>query len=122
MHCRPCPTVAVRVTLPLPSSKEKPARAPAMPGPLNPDARPAALHAAGLPRFSHAQMARRPAARTRVMDEAGVDHLPMCGEQRAGTGVAWLTSWPATVEAYVIVAPGEPQLMDMVWEHAWTRC
>ncbi|TMG69246.1 MAG: hypothetical protein E6H80_13625 [Betaproteobacteria bacterium] len=72
--------------------------------PLNLDPRLAAIHSAEYPRFSDAEMARRRAMLVRVMEESGVDHLLMCGEQRAGTGVAWLTSWPATVEAYVIVA------------------
>jgi Xaa-Pro aminopeptidase len=90
-----------------------------MPGPLNLDARLAAIHAAEYPRFSDTEMARRRSALARVMEEAQVDHLLMCGEQRAGTGVAWLTSWPASVEAYVIVAPGEPQAMYMEWYNHW---
>jgi Xaa-Pro aminopeptidase len=90
-----------------------------MPMPLDLDPTLAAIHAAEYPRFSDAEMARRRAALARVMEKAGVDHLLMCGEQRAGTGVAWLTSWPATVEAYVIVAPGEPQLMVMEWYNHW---
>jgi Xaa-Pro aminopeptidase len=90
-----------------------------MPIPLDLDPDLAAIHAAEYPRFSDAEMARRRAALTRVMDEAGVDHLLMCGEQRAGTGVGWLTSWPTTVEAYVIVAPGEPQVMVMEWYNHW---
>src|SRR5207247_10823895 len=110
----------VRVTLAPPKIAQKnPARALAMPGPLNLDARLAAIHAAEYPRFSDAEMARRRAALARVMEEAEVDHLLMCGEQRAGTGVAWLTSWPATVEAYAIVAPGEPQLMYVEWYNHW---
>ena len=90
-----------------------------MPAPLNLDPRLAAIHAAEYPRFSDAEMARRRSALARVMAEAEVDHLLVCGEQRAGTGVGWLTSWPATVEAYVIVAPGEPQLMYMEWYNHW---
>ena len=90
-----------------------------MPIPLDLNPNLAAIHAAEYPRFSDAEMARRRAALARVMDEAGVDHLLMCGEQRAGTGVAWLTSWPTTVEAYVIVAPGEPQVMVMEWYNHW---
>src|SRR2546426_12574455 len=90
-----------------------------MPGPLNLDARLAAIHAVESPRLSDAEMARRRAMLVRVMEESGVDHLLMCGEQRAGTGVAWLTSWPATVEAYVIVAPGEPQVMYVEWYNHW---
>jgi Xaa-Pro aminopeptidase len=90
-----------------------------MPIPLDLDPQLAAIHAAEYPRFSDAEMARRRAALERVMEQAGVDHLLMCGEQRAGTGVAWLTSWPATIEAYVIVAPREPQVMVMEWHNHW---
>src|SRR5260221_12625533 len=90
-----------------------------MPAPLNLDARLAAIHAAEYPRFSDAEMARRRAALARVIEEAEVDHLLVCGEQRAGTGVAWLTSWPSTVEAYAIVAPGEPQGMDVERDNHW---
>lgn len=87
--------------------------------PLDLDPQLAAIHAAEYPRFSDAEMARRRAALERVMEQAGVDHLLVCGEQRAGTGVAWLTSWPATIEAYVIVAPREPQVMYMEWYNHW---
>ena len=90
-----------------------------MPIPLHLDPNLAAIHAAEYPRFSDAEMARRRAALARVMEQTGVDQLLMCGEQRAGTGVGWLTSWPATVEAYVIVAPGEPQVMVMEWYNHW---
>jgi Xaa-Pro dipeptidase len=83
------------------------------------DARLAAIHGAEYPRFTDAEMARRREALARVMQEAGVDHLLMCGEQRAGSGVAWLTGWPATIEAYVLVSPGEPQLMFMEWYNHW---
>ncbi len=83
------------------------------------DARLAAIHAAEYPRFSDAEMERRRAALLRVMEEAGVDHLLVCGEQRVGTGVGWLTGWPTTTEAYVIVAPREPQLMFMEWYNHW---
>ena len=68
-----------------------------MPDELKLDPRLAAIHAAEYPRFSDAEMARRRAALARVMAEAEVDHLLVCGEQRAGTGVAWLTDWPTTV-------------------------
>ncbi|HEY6240815.1 MAG TPA: M24 family metallopeptidase [Burkholderiales bacterium] len=87
--------------------------------PLNLDPRLAEIHAAEYPRFSDSEMARRRGALLRVMQERGVDHLIVCGEQRAGTGVAWLTSWPATIEAYVIVAPDEPQVMYMEWYNHW---
>jgi Xaa-Pro aminopeptidase len=90
-----------------------------MPNPPTLEPRLAAILDAEYPRFSDAEMARRRAALARVMEQAAVDHLLVCGEQRAGTGVAWLTSWPATVEAYVIVAPGAPQLMYVEWYNHW---
>jgi Xaa-Pro aminopeptidase len=90
-----------------------------MPIPLILDPALAAIQSAEYPRFSDAEMARRRAALHRVMEPAGVDHLLMCGEQRAGTGVGWLTSWPTTVEAYVIVAPRAPQVMYMEWYNHW---
>ena len=83
------------------------------------EARLAAIHASEYPRFSDAEMARRRAALAGAMEEAGCDHLLVCGEQRAGTGVGWLTGWPATIEAYVIVAPREPQVMYMEWYNHW---
>jgi Xaa-Pro dipeptidase len=87
--------------------------------PLDLDPKLAAIHAAEYPRFSDAEMARRRAALAQVMEKAGIDHLLMCGEQRAGTGVGWLTSWPTTVEAYVIVAPREAQVMYVEWYNHW---
>ncbi|HVQ62503.1 MAG TPA: hypothetical protein VMS53_10495, partial [Burkholderiales bacterium] len=90
-----------------------------MPIPLHLEPNLAAIHAAEYPRFSDAEMARRRTALLQVMEKAGVDHLLVCGEQRAGTGVGWLTSWSATVEAYVIVAPKEPQVMYMEWYNHW---
>jgi Xaa-Pro aminopeptidase len=83
------------------------------------DPRLAEIHAAEYPRFSEAEMARRREAIEHVMREAGVDHLLVCGEQRAGTGVGWLTSWSATTEAIVIVAPPERQVMYMEWYNHW---
>jgi len=83
------------------------------------DPRLATIHAQEYPRFSDAEMARRRAALEGVMAAAGVDHLLVCGEQRAGTGVAWLTGWATTTEAYVIVAPGEQQVMYMEWYNHW---
>jgi Xaa-Pro dipeptidase len=64
-------------------------------------------------------MARRRARIQQVMERAGVDHLLVCGEQRAGTGVAWLTSWPATFEAYLIVSPRETQVMYVELYNHW---
>lgn len=83
------------------------------------DRRLAAIHAEEYPRFSDAELALRRGAIARAMEQASVDYLLVCGEQRAGTGVAWITGWPTTTEAYVIVAPGEPQVMYMEWYNHW---
>ncbi|HKW38356.1 MAG TPA: M24 family metallopeptidase [Burkholderiales bacterium] len=90
-----------------------------MTNPLDLDPQLAAIQSAEYPRFSDAEMSRRRTALLQVMEKTGADHLLVCGEQRAGSGVGWLTSWPTTVEAYVIVAPDEPQLMFMEWYNHW---
>ena len=59
------------------------------------------------PRFSDAEMARRHDAVAEVMAGAEVDHLLVYGANRFGTAVGWLTRWPVTREAYVVVTPGE---------------
>ena len=66
-------------------------------------------------RFSDAEMARRRSALIGAMQKMGVDHLLVTGEQRAGSGVQWLTGWPATVEAICIVSPHEKNLMFVEW-------
>ena len=67
------------------------------------------------PRFSDGEIARRRAALIGAMQKMQVDHLLVCGEQRAGSGVGWLTGWPTTTEAIVIVSPDEKNLMFMEW-------
>jgi Xaa-Pro aminopeptidase len=71
------------------------------------------------PRFSDDEMARRRTALIGAMQKMQVDHLLVCGEQRVGSAVAWLTGWPATVEALVIVSPHEKNLMFMEWYNHW---
>jgi Xaa-Pro dipeptidase len=61
----------------------------------------------GYPRFSDAEMRRRHAAVERVMAEREVDHLLVYGANKVGTAIPWLTRWPVTREAYVVVTPGE---------------
>jgi Xaa-Pro aminopeptidase len=69
--------------------------------------------------FSDDEFARRRTALIGAMQKMQVDHLLVCGEQRVGSGVAWLTGWPATVEALVIVSPHEKHLMFMEWYNHW---
>jgi Xaa-Pro aminopeptidase len=62
-----------------------------------------------LNRFSDAEMARRHEALAAVMHE--VDHVLVHGANRSGTGVGWLTRWPVTREAVVVVTPGERDVL-----------
>ena len=89
------------------------------PGRLELDARLAAILGQEYPRFSDAEFARRRRALADVIAKHGCDHLLMCGENRAGTGVQWLTGWPITTEAIVIFAPGEREMMFLEWYNHW---
>jgi Xaa-Pro dipeptidase len=60
-------------------------------------------------RFSDGEMARRHEALAAVMNE--VDHVLVHGANRSGTAVGWLTRWPVTREAVVVVTPGEPDVL-----------
>lgn len=65
----------------------------------------------GYPRFSDTEMARRRAAIERVMDEHGAGDLVLYGANRAGSAVQWLTGWPVTREAAVVVTPGQRDVL-----------
>ena len=67
------------------------------------------------PRFSDAEYARRHKALAAVMEKAGVDHLLVITDHRAGNAPQWVTGWPGTVEAYVIFRPGEKMWMSVEW-------
>ena len=45
------------------------------------------------------------------MAEPGVDHVVLYGANRSGSAVSWLTGWPVTREAHVLVTPGEPDVL-----------
>ena len=67
------------------------------------------------PRFSDAEYAQRHKALGAVMEKAGVDHLLVITDHRAGNAPQWVTGWPGTVEAYVIFKPGERMWMSVEW-------
>ena len=67
------------------------------------------------PRFSDAEYARRHALLGTVMEKAGVDHLLVVTDHRAGNAPQWVTGWPGTVEAYVVFKPGERMVMHVEW-------
>jgi Xaa-Pro aminopeptidase len=45
------------------------------------------------------------------MDARGVEHVLVRGANRVGTAVGWLTRWPVTQEAIVVVTPGRPDTL-----------
>jgi Xaa-Pro dipeptidase len=57
--------------------------------------------------FSLAEMRRRRVAFAQQMERAGVSHALVYGANRSGSAVSWLTGWPVTREALLIVAPEE---------------
>ena len=63
-------------------------------------------------RFSGRELARRRRALTEVMRQQECDAVVICGEQRAGSGVFWLTGWPTTSEAMVLFDGRE---QDVLW-------
>jgi Xaa-Pro aminopeptidase len=54
------------------------------------------------PRFSEGEMRRRRDLLAALAERSGVDLVLVCGEQRAGGGVGWLTGWPVTAEAIAV--------------------
>jgi Xaa-Pro dipeptidase len=56
-------------------------------------------------RFSEAEMHARRAALGREMDHSGVHYALVYGANRSGSAVSWLTGWPVTREALLIVGP-----------------
>jgi Xaa-Pro aminopeptidase len=79
------------------------------------DVRLRALLDEDYPRFSDTEFARRRSALAEVLAKHGCDHVLVCGENRAGTGVQWLTGWPITAEALVVFAPGAREQMFVEW-------
>jgi len=65
----------------------------------------------GYPRFSDAEMRRRHEALEALIAEHELDHVLVHGANRSGTAVGWLTRWPVTREAVVIVTPGERDVL-----------
>jgi Xaa-Pro dipeptidase len=55
--------------------------------------------------FSVADMRRRRAAFGREMDRGEIPYALVYGANRSESAVSWLTGWPVTREALLIVAP-----------------
>lgn len=62
-------------------------------------------------RFSDAEFDRRRRALSDVQLRHDCDAIVICGEERAGSGVYWLTGWPTSAEAIVVFATGERDVL-----------
>ena len=82
---------------------------------LNLEAHLRAVMAQEYPRFSDPEYARRHQKLAGAMEKAGVDHLLIVTNNRAGNATQWVTGWPGTVEALTIFKPGVPMTMFMEW-------
>ena len=61
----------------------------------------------GYPRFTPAEMQRRRSDLLAAAAEAGAERVLLVGADRSGSAVQWVTGWPVTREAYVVVEPDE---------------
>jgi Xaa-Pro dipeptidase len=62
-------------------------------------------------RFSDQEFLRRRQALTNVAAQHDCDAIVLCGEERTGTGVGWLTGWPTSARAFALFAPGERDVL-----------
>jgi len=56
-------------------------------------------------------MARRREALTDLLREHGAERALVYGFDRSGSAVEWLTGWPVTREAALLLRPGERDLL-----------
>jgi Xaa-Pro dipeptidase len=62
-------------------------------------------------RFSDQEWSRRRKALAETAAKHDCDAVLLCGEERTGTAVAWLTGWPTSARAFVIFQPKERDLL-----------
>ncbi len=70
------------------------------------------------PRFSNEELVKRRQSIVGLMGSAGVSHLLAYGAERIGSAVPWLTEWPVTTEAALLLTPEEiPRLLVQHYNH-----
>ena len=62
-------------------------------------------------------MTRRRAALEGLLRERGCEAALIYGAERAGTAVPWLTGWPVTREAALVMRAGEAQVMFVCYDN-----
>ena len=70
-----------------------------------------ALLADDLPRFSPAEHARRRDWLLEQLADHNLDRVIVYGANRAGSAIDWLSGWPVTREAVLLVEPDGPDLL-----------
>jgi Xaa-Pro dipeptidase len=70
------------------------------------------------PTFSDPEMARRHKAVEHLMERDGTDALLVYGTGRYASDIYWLTDWPSSREAYLLMEPGkEPVILMQLFNH-----
>lgn len=62
-------------------------------------------------RMSDAEFSRRKSLLAKVMDKHQCDAVLLCGEQRVGNGVVWITGWSVVTEGTVVFQPGRQETL-----------
>ncbi|HYA30370.1 MAG TPA: aminopeptidase P family N-terminal domain-containing protein, partial [Acidobacteriota bacterium] len=70
------------------------------------------------PTFSDAELARRHQAFYRLMEQEGVDAALIYGSGRYASDIYWLSDWPSSREAYLLIQAGtEPVILMQLFNH-----
>lgn len=67
--------------------------------------------------FTPAEMRRRRHALADVLACQEIAHVLVYGAERAGSAIRWLTEWPVTREAALLLSPGEPDVMYVCFDN-----
>jgi Xaa-Pro dipeptidase len=70
------------------------------------------------PTFSDAEIERRHKVVYGLMDQEGVDAILFYGSGRYASDIYWLSDWPSSREAYLLMQPGnEPVILMQLFNH-----
>jgi Xaa-Pro aminopeptidase len=70
------------------------------------------------PTFSNAEIQRRHQAIYRLMEQEGVNALLVYGSGRYASDIYWLSDWPSSREAYLLMQAGkEPVILMQLFNH-----
>ena len=75
-------------------------------------------HRSDYPTFSDAEISRRHKAVYTLMEQEGVDALLFYGSGRYASDIYWLSDWPSSREAYLLMQCGkEPVILMQLFNH-----